>query len=495
MKRTASSSTGFPYSTEFLTEKLKQLHERSAFWQEHDSLMGRFIKGQDGLSSLAEQAKGAMARVAEQEWSKANPGKPFDSNCILKTETVYIEDLWAMIQHLAVDRAVLIEELSEKNPKKAIDLLMAIIGTKVTKEGNLFLWKYPYAYVPQMSFAVDGETPLRYDDCGRVIHPLILAECPFLQYELGVDFDANDVWIAKGRFIAGDDGPIFLAQPVQDHSTHLLVVAKWGGAHSKTKGCTPEVTQAWTELAMDHFEHITSKKGGEGCDFYVLRCDQPNGMDLVRSTIEASVAKADSIAVDEATFTQKFVVLNRLQEKDEELQERLRELKEALENMSDSCIELAADPDQTIGLFAHVPEYTIPDYENTRLNYSRTMDLSTLLQIMASDDTLSDLTNYEDMAAIHTAAWKSFAPRYAKLQPVVARLHGWMEIFDEYTTIVLPARESAKDGDTRPIEKVFWFSEKQLNECIEFLQAYANNEAADAKKNTTALQNLLESVL
>lgn len=373
--------------------------------------------------------------------------------------------------------ALTVGDLQSKNRVLAASLLSLAVGETVTDDGDRLVWQSSSSYGPKLSFAADSETQLRYDENGMVQNPAMLCPCPFLASALQTDFDASSIMFVRGTLKRNEkEEPVFCVRPIQNASDSILLVAKWGGANQPTRGTLPAVIAGKTTLEITLFEKVTSKKGGEGYDFYVLPCNQPNGDDLNRLIITAAAGRAAAIAEQEVAFVQKFQLLTKLDAAIEERDLALAGMANTVRTLELDCNEFARQHSLKTPTFHRTAFAYIEDCIAEIPESPRCLSLEELQNLVTTD--LLEKARFgisKQRAFIYR--WKEFAPRYKALEGAVELLGGELFVADHYASINLPGES----------QKTYAYSESDLESCLNYLEECRKLNRSTREKNNKRL--------
>lgn len=377
---------------------------------------------------------------------------------------------------------------------KTFDLIVNSSNTSYS-DGH-FTWTSREEYAPKLVFSLDGNTIPRYDECGKVINPAKPYDCPELGDLLEVDFNASSVTILNGKsFTLTDSMPIFELENPATPSKYILVVAKWGGAHCKARGRTATEVAQWQHLQIEHFEKVASKRGGEGCDYYVLPVNQSDPLvgELKLYLAKLGLDRLHKVARGMREYDEKKMILDRIDERVHSLRDQVHECEEYYEQLRHDCSAMMKGKPQYD--IVHLPTFDWPEFgkfdpESCKRNSSPDMLRHQCYNLYLES---KQLASYQTRAAVHAKAWMSFAPRYAALQAKVIALFGWLVVHEDHASIVLPARDRKPTEDDSLVMKMdFGFSEGQLRSCLDFLQNHEKAEMTDMVENSRALASLDE---
>lgn len=493
----------FPYSAEYLKNQLIKLTKNATARSDRACIQDRFQKTMSEMNAGAQRAVKAMYRVTMQTWQKDHPDYDKQDGEIVKQaltapalgDLSSHTNLWSLLPVLGKQytpgETLTIGDVYAKSPglTQIIVSDLAHTATANVKETSpcVFAWTGSHQYASKnIEFRIDNETVLRYDECGKLRESVQAFECPYLAAELDYDFGCDKLYAVTGVFTGGADGGSFCPTDSQLDFSHVMLIAKWGGAASKKRG-----RKDGEGLPMIYFEKVSSKGGGEGCDHYVLEAKQGD-VDFCRLLLDEICDKVERQALREAEFAQKVALLPDILESLRGTHDLVTEMNRVLCNMNQSAIKAPAAAHS----FVKPPQFAPIDYtvcmpsEHELLQYP----LTALMRMGDDMEAYASISNYVLTAKVRLKAWETFAPRYAELYPLVAdTLHGWLEVEPDKAVVYLSKQDDSDDDNNLVIRLEYAFSEKQLSNCIEFLKQYAKTEAEMAEKNREFLSELAKT--
>lgn len=427
------------------------------------AVSGQAVIGEDGiayLKKLGMQVPGLMP--AEDQWTlpndfKISPSKshrsPWASTAVTVTELY--NRLGTKYQPSKVH---CISDLLRVNYDYARGALCGIVNAGIQDLKDVFCWQdgnKPFA--PNITFALRENAVLRHDEYGRFYNPAalvfnddILAQCGF--YTKGVKTGAT--W---GKFEpvpakSGMGSGIF--QPTSDiEATDLLLVTKWGGPNSTTRGTDQEAISSLLPAdALKYFEKCSSQKGKLGYDYIVLSID---AKPKLRNVIHCAEMQRRSIFDQhEAIYYQKLQLIDIIKDRNPAIDAFVDTTNHQLDALRKRC----DDNPVTARPFVHKPN--IQFVENPEISLTPRLKLSELTELAAKQERItSESASYLLQTEIAVKAWETFASEFVKAEKIVHSLYGWLNIYGDHVAVTLPCQSS----DTMRITKEYVLSAEGLH--------------------------------
>lgn len=473
----------FNTCSEGQVHRAKRQIERSAQQQDTDhrvTNIHRFRKELREMEDLEAQAKEAILGCTEQGWQEDHPGRPFELRELLRMQNPHTIERICRIVGCDYDpnRAITLGDLARVSLEKAKFILSDITDADVTTHGHVFLLQDRGQYAPQkFSIGLDYDTQLLYNDCGLLTDPIVNCPALFLGARLGFDFNAN-VRIARGEFAfmkqEGTCEPkrVFRVGPIAEASTHLLIVAEWGGSSSKTRGHSEAKIKSQDSLEITHFERISSKKGGEGVDYYIVPCQQ-HGVDI-NSLINLTAAQYHAAMVEDmAVYYEKSQLIKKLDVGIENFKLALNVYAAKMQKLRTECAEFMQSLEQSYFITPpELPTEVIDD--NIDFDAFRYLGIEEIEELLA-DNPVAELQREIEGAETAVLNWELFVPRYLPVHRIVTKLGGNFSITGDRAKLSFPAPNFQ--------DQSFFFSEGSLYTCTALIETYCNDESGYRSKN------------
>lgn len=372
--------------------------------------------------------------------------------------------------------ALTVGDLQSKNRVLAASLLSLAAGETVTDDGDRFVWRSINSYGPQLIFAADPETQLRYDENGMVQNPAMLYPYPFSADTLQTDFDARSIMFMRGELKHNEKGePVFCIRPIQNASDSILLAVKWDDVNQPTRGTLPAVTTEKTVLKITLYAKGISNKGNEGYDFFIVPCNQPGG-NLNRLIAAAAAGYAATIAEQEAAFVQKFQLLAKLDAVIKERDLALASMANTVRTLELDCNEFARQHSLKASTF-HRTAFAYIEGCIAEIPESPRCLSPEELQNLVTTDLLEKARFGISKQRAFIYRWKEFAPRYKALEDTVESLGGELFVADHYASINLPGES----------QKTYAYSESDLESCLNYLDECQKLNRSTREKNNKRL--------
>lgn len=386
---------------------------------------------------------------------------------------------------------VTVGDLASLGRKYAQEFICGTVFSSVHDHNAYFSWKSSQKYAPSIIFEADNTLRLRYDKFGDI--PTIInytnadEVLPHLPFNpVGNDFECIVTWgIASEK----DGVWRFRAKPLSG-ATDLLLAVPWGGAHSNTNG------RKKGELLFEHtpeirfFEKQSSKSGGEGIDYYIIKIIPGDLRDAIATT-EARLADEDHEA--ELYFFAKYLQIKVLKQMCDDIEEQMQEDVKELEGLYDHIddqVEALCKKYKNAHIFSAPRREFIPYGISRKYDYKMSLhELTTCAEkqlLNAEVEFVRALEKNKLMAQ----SYANLVPKYAQLASCVySKCRGRMEILSDGVILCLPSTE---EGGHMFVEHSFGFTESQLGLCIELIHNFISTEKTMAEENAELLKQLCE---
>lgn len=359
--------------------------------------------------------------------------------------------------------------------------------------GDSLSWTMSGQYAAPIRLIVASDYRLHYNKDGFLYHPLRLFDeltSSSLSARIVNDFCGTDFSFAYGALDSNDTSccedlcklyklcPIFQAYQQEDAQVfhlaphyeperyrHLLLMVKWGGAESNTRGITEEIAKDVFEALS--FLKISSNGSKEGIDYIVLPIDKSPLGRLLPGYYESLQRQEEQFAMKWKCYAQTLADYEAAQEYYQNLQIEACEL-----NKKYCRCEVAALS------FVEIPYCNV-----NKLEFEAVKPLldDSCKQLAEKTERIANYkTSREYLDSMITVGenWQKFAPLFAKLHPMVQDLKGWIHIAGNEVTVSLPSHCNT-DGLHRKYDTTkYALSAVRLRDCVKDLQKYKADEDA-----------------
>lgn len=407
-------------------------------------------------------------------------------------ETDNIADLFSKLgRNFTPMEEVTVGDLVSLGRKYARKFICGTVFASVQDHGHYFSWKSTKKYAPSIIFEADDTLRLRYDKFGDIPTIVNYTDAddvlPHLPFDpAGNDFDCVVTWgIASEK----DSVWRFRAKPLSD-ATDLLLAVPWGGAHSNTGGRKENEQFFRSNPEIRFFEKQSSKSGGEGIDYYIIKIIPGDLQDAIAAT-EARLLDEDHEA--ELYFYAKHLHIKVLKQMCDDTEKKMQEDVEKLSRLYDDIdnqVEALCEKYKDAHIFSAPKRELLPKGISCKYSYEMSLD---------------ELTNYAEKQLFEAEVKfvraleknKLMAQSYADLVPKYAQLasyaydkcRGRMEILSDGVLLCLPSTE---EGGHKFVKHSFGFTESQLGLCIELIRNFISTEKNMAEGNAELLRQLCE---
>lgn len=373
---------------------------------------------------------------------------------------------------------ITVGDLAKHGRDYACRILSSLTNAKVSDDGHCFSWSPSEKYAPSIRFAVSESKIIPYDDCGDLLSPADYADAglilPILAFETnGRNDEAYVIW---GNYSKTETTPYFLLESAETAHDILLIVP-WGGATSQTRGNS--CTDALQMHGINYFDKTISKRGGKGCDFYVIGIGEDMRQNVIATEHQLTGINTNSMII----FDAKLRTIQRLDHEYADYNNRIdRCIWSKLENLMARF--------QTNEFSPYTEDDLVPcpvDFSIGKPQYNLHSSIEELESCEIPEEKWYELRTIVAKTTIKLEAWESFAPRYMALMPVITKCHGWINLYEDSVLVTLPNRDPKSEELTTT--RRFAFSEEHLHQYIELIMDFWKMEKIQAEKND---QNLAE---
>ena len=355
-------------------------------------------------------------------------------------------------------------------------------------------WTMSGQYAAPIRLIMASDYRLHYNKDGFLRHPLRLFDeliSSSLSERIANDFCGTSFSFAYGAVGSNDTSccedlckpyyklcPIFQAYQQEDAQVfhlaphyeperyrHLLIMVKWGGAESSTRGITEEIAK--DVFGAISFLKITSNGGKEGIDYIVLPIDKSSLRRLLPRYYENLQRQEEQFAMKWKCYAQTLADYEAAQEYYQNLQIEAYELNEKYCRCEVAALSFVEIPYCNVNKleFEAVKPLLDDSYKQLAEKTKRIANHKTAREYLDSMITVGE-------------NWQKFAPLFAKLHPMVQDLKGWMHIAGDEVTVRLPSHCSI-DGLHRKYDTTkYALSAVRLKDCVKDLQKYKADEEA-----------------
>ncbi len=387
---------------------------------------------------------------------------------------------------------VTVGDLTSLGRKYAQKFICGTVFASVQDHGHYFSWKSTEKYAPSIIMEADNTLRLRYGKFGDISTIVNYTDAddvlPHLPFDpAGNDFDCVIAWgIASEK----DGDWRFRAKPLSD-ATDLLLAVPWGGAHSNTNGRKRDELFFKHNPEIRFFEKQSSKSGGEGIDYYVIKLIPGDLQDAVAVT-EARLMDEDHEA--ELYFYAKYLQIKVLKQMcddiEEKMQEEIKEL-ECLYGDIDDQVEALCKKYKDAHIFSAPKRESIPNGISREYSYKMSIGELTSYAEKQLLDAEVEFVRALEKNKLMARSYANLVPKYAQLASCVYnKCRGRMEILSDGVILCLPSTE---EGGHKFVKHSFGFTESQLGLCIELIYNFIDTEKNNAEGNAKLLKQLCEN--
>lgn len=357
-------------------------------------------------------------------------------------------------------------------------ILSSVIDAEVSDDEPYFSWLPSEKYAPSIRFAVSDNKIIPYDDCGDLLNPADYANADLILSALTFETHGrnDEAYVIWGNYSKIEITPYFLLESAETAHDILLIVP-WGGAASQTRGNSR--VDALKIPGVKDFDKTTSKRGGEGYDFYVIEIEEDMRQNVIATEHQLTAINANSTII----FDAKLRTIQRLDHEYEDYDNRI-----------DRCIwsklEDLMARFQTNKFSLYTEDDLVPcpvDFSIRKPQYDLHSSIKELESCEIPEEKWYELRTVVAKTTIKLEAWESFAPRYMALMPVIMKCHGWINLYGDSVLVTLPNCDPKSEELTTA--RRFAFSEEHLRQYIELVMDFWKSEKVQAEKND---QNLTE---
>ncbi len=401
------------------------------------------------------------------------------------------EALESIYEKYQPDRALTLDNFYPSD--EAEKIMTQLVGEPMEScpVGDSLSWTMSGQYTAPISLIVASDYPLHYNKDGFLRHPLRLFDelvSSSLSERIMNDFCGNSFSFAYGSLDSNDTSccqdlcnsyklcPIFQAYQQEDAQVfhlashyeperyrHLLMMVKWGGAESNTRGITEEIAK--DVFAAMSFLKVSSNGGKEGIDYIVLPIDKVPLGRLLSRYYESLQRQEQQFAMKWKHYIQILADYEATQEYYQNLQIEACELGEKYRRCEVAALSFVEIPHCNMDKlkFEAVKPSLDDSYEQLAEKAERIADRKTPRE-------------YLDSVIIVGENWQKFAPLFAKLQPMVQNLKGWIHIAGNEATVSLPSHCSIAGMHRKYDTTKYALSAVRLKDCAKDLQKYKADE-------------------
>lgn len=364
----------------------------------------------------------------------------------------------------------------------------------VSQDGENFRWFCEEKYAPRrIEFEVSKKMPLTYRKNGDLADILTIMDAQpiasildpvFTRGSDHITFCLGSAQVKSGE--SGSDSAIFTIAFEAAEAADMLLAVHWGGSTNKTSKADAQLIK--TLENVQYFESVSSQRGGEGYDFFIISLDSdPKLRDTAQKLlVNTRLDECDDMDV----FAQKYKLSCQYRSSYNNYAQRYGDLKK---KMSESLRCIQENECLKQNYFVAVPDFFLDIPEMIEDDFDFNQDIDELQNRYME----LELTTFEALQADieeKLEAWEEFAPKYAMLyDPVVKTCHGRLLVKGSKAVIFIVGRDEVeKDFRQSKCKKYeYAFNEIEFGYCLSMVSNCIAKEQAAKTKNQELLNKLL----